>query len=50
MGKATTVTVIGGGGTAIFMAAYLTIQGHEVTVCEDVYKRQNIYMGTGKPV
>ena len=35
MGKATTVTVIGGGGTAIFMAAYLTIQGHEVTVCDE---------------
>lgn len=28
------VTVIGGGGTAIFMAAYLTLQGHQVTVCD----------------
>ncbi len=28
------VTVIGGGGTAIFMAAYLTVQGHQVTVCD----------------
>lgn len=29
------VTVIGGGGTAIFMAAYLTLQGHQVTVCDE---------------
>lgn len=29
------VTVIGGGGTAIFMATYLTIKGHEVTVCDE---------------
>lgn len=28
------VTVIGGGGTAIFMAAYFTLQGHQVTVCD----------------
>lgn len=28
------VTVIGGGGTAVFMAAYLTLQGHQVTVCD----------------
>ncbi len=35
MGKATKVTVIGGGGTAIFMATYLTIQGHEVTICDE---------------
>ena len=27
------VTIIGGGGTAIFMATYLTLQGHQVTVC-----------------
>lgn len=28
------ITVIGGGGTAIFMATYFTIQGHEVTICD----------------
>ncbi|MDU3013486.1 MAG: hypothetical protein ACLRSP_19210 [Flavonifractor plautii] len=28
------ITVIGGGGTAIFMAAYFTLQGHQVTVCD----------------
>ena len=29
------VTVIGGGGTAVIMAAYLTLQGHQVTVCDE---------------
>ena len=29
------VTIIGGGGTAIFMATYLTLQGHQVTVCDE---------------
>ena len=29
------VTVIGGGGTAVFMATYLTLQGHQVTVCDE---------------
>lgn len=36
------VTVIGGGGTAIFMAAYLTLQGHQVTVCDEEWHGEKL--------